>query len=146
MPRSFWIIAGGLGVVFLSCRPSPPARSPAGARAKREERQEQPEETTSPQEQPDTVPPADVSHGEARIGGPVAEPAPAPSHSAGNNHTPVVIAPGIRYSAWTFGNRVPGPPLHVRQGDTVDFTLLNRANIPHSMDFHAAESRRASTT
>ena len=27
----------------------------------------------------------------------------------------------------------------VRQGDVVDFTLVNRANIPHSMDFHAAE-------
>jgi nitrite reductase (NO-forming) len=34
---------------------------------------------------------------------------------------------------------VPGPALHVRQGDTVDFTLINRANIPHSLDFHAAE-------
>jgi nitrite reductase (NO-forming) len=29
--------------------------------------------------------------------------------------------------------------MHVRQGDTVDFTLINRGTIPHSMDFHAAE-------
>jgi nitrite reductase (NO-forming) len=27
----------------------------------------------------------------------------------------------------------------VRQGDTVAFTLVNRAPIPHSLDFHAAE-------
>jgi nitrite reductase (NO-forming) len=54
-------------------------------------------------------------------------------------HAPVVIAPGVRYSAWTFGGTVPGPALRVRQGDTVDFTLVNRANIPHSLDFHAAE-------
>ena len=33
----------------------------------------------------------------------------------------------------------PGRCLHVRQGDTVDFTLVNRANIPHRLDFHAAE-------
>jgi nitrite reductase (NO-forming) len=51
----------------------------------------------------------------------------------------VTIAPGVRYAAWTFGGSIPGPPLRVRQGDTVAFTLVNRANIPHSMDFHAAE-------
>jgi nitrite reductase (NO-forming) len=55
------------------------------------------------------------------------------------SHTPVTIAPGLRYAAWTFGGTVPGPALRIRQGDTVAFTLVNRANIPHSMDFHAAE-------
>jgi nitrite reductase (NO-forming) len=54
-------------------------------------------------------------------------------------HANVPIAPGITYAAWTFAGGVPGPALHVRQGDTVDFTLINRANIPHSLDFHAAE-------
>ena len=54
-------------------------------------------------------------------------------------HAPIVIAPGVTYAAWTFEGTVPGPALHVRQGDTVDFTLVNGANIPHSMDFHAAE-------
>jgi nitrite reductase (NO-forming) len=54
-------------------------------------------------------------------------------------HTPVLIAPGVHYAAWTFGGTVPGPTLRVRQGDTVEFTVVNHANIPHSMDFHAAE-------
>jgi nitrite reductase (NO-forming) len=54
-------------------------------------------------------------------------------------HAPVLIAPGVTYDAWTFGGEVPGPALHARQGDTVDFTLVNKANIPHSMDFHAAQ-------
>jgi nitrite reductase (NO-forming) len=54
-------------------------------------------------------------------------------------HAIVTVAPGVTYAAWTLGGGVPGPALHVRQGDTVDFTLINRANIPHSMDFHAAE-------
>ena len=55
------------------------------------------------------------------------------------SHTAVTIAPGVQYAAWTFGGSVPGPALRVRQGDTVAFTLINRANLPHSMDFHAAE-------
>ena len=54
-------------------------------------------------------------------------------------HATVPIAPGGTYAAWTFGGTVPGPALHVRQGDVVDFTLVNAGNIPHSMDFHAAE-------
>jgi nitrite reductase (NO-forming) len=54
-------------------------------------------------------------------------------------HATIEIAPGKKYAAWTFSGRVPGPVLRVRQGDTVDFTLVNEANIPHSMDFHAAE-------
>ena len=40
-------------------------------------------------------------------------------------HATITIAPGQRYAAWTFDGRVPGPTLHVRQGDTVDFTLVN---------------------
>jgi nitrite reductase (NO-forming) len=32
----------------------------------------------------------------------------------------------------------PGPVIHVRQGQTVEFTLVNGGQIPHSMDFHAA--------
>jgi nitrite reductase (NO-forming) len=106
---------------------------------------------TSPQEEPDTAPPADVSHGEAPIGGAGAEPAPraakldpaAPTRihriRLEMKHAAVPIAPGVTYAAWTFGGTVPGPALHVRQGDTVAFTLVNAANIPHSMDFHAAE-------
>jgi FtsP/CotA-like multicopper oxidase with cupredoxin domain len=41
-------------------------------------------------------------------------------------------------SAWTFEGDVLGPIVHVRQGDTVEFTLTNAGQIPHSMDFHAA--------
>jgi nitrite reductase (NO-forming) len=107
--------------------------------------------TTSPEEVPDTTPPADVSHGEAAIGGAADVPAPvgavlAPAEPQRVHrirldmaHTTVQIAPGVPYAAWTFGGSVPGPALRVRQGDTVVFTLINRANIPHSMDFHAAE-------
>ena len=52
---------------------------------------------------------------------------------------PLKVAPDITVSAWTFDGDIPGPILHVRQGDTVEFTLLNRGALPHSMDFHAAQ-------
>lgn len=51
----------------------------------------------------------------------------------------VSIAPGIRYHAWTFGDTAPGPMIHVRQGQKVEVTLTNRAMMPHSVDFHAAQ-------
>lgn len=52
---------------------------------------------------------------------------------------PVRIRPDTVVAAWTFDGDVPGPIVHVRQGDTVEFTLTNQGTLPHSMDFHAAQ-------
>lgn len=54
-------------------------------------------------------------------------------------HRVVSIAPGIRYDAWTLGDTAPGPVIHVRQGQKVVVTLVNKAPMPHSVDFHAAQ-------
>ena len=51
---------------------------------------------------------------------------------------PITIADGVTYRGWTFGGTVPGPVLHVRQGDLVRIRLVNEASMPHSIDFHAA--------
>ncbi|MCD6681321.1 MAG: multicopper oxidase domain-containing protein [Burkholderiaceae bacterium] len=50
----------------------------------------------------------------------------------------VAIANGVEYQAWTFGDEVPGPVIHVRQGQTVNVTYVNRGTMEHSLDFHAA--------
>ncbi len=50
------------------------------------------------------------------------------------------IAPGVVYHAWTFNGTVPGPVIRVRQGQTIHFTLINDGNMPHSIDFHAAQT------
>ncbi len=58
----------------------------------------------------------------------------------------VELADGYKFHAWTFGDDVPGPVMHIRQGDKVIFTLTNRSTeavnfsmpMPHSIDFHAA--------
>lgn len=61
-------------------------------------------------------------------------------------HTEIQVADGVKYTAWTFGGTMPGPVLHIRQGDRVRFTMANRSDetislsppMPHSIDFHAA--------
>lgn len=104
----------------------------------------------APVVQTPTTVPANVSHGEAPVGtGSAAAPvsAEAPPRSTQHLHrirleisnATIQLAPNVRYDAWTFGGAVPGPFIRVTQGDTVDFTLINKAMMPHSMDFHAAE-------
>jgi len=48
---------------------------------------------------------------------------------------------GTKYAAWTFDGTIPGPVVRVKEGDVVDFTLINPATNKnsHSIDFHAAE-------
>ncbi|RFA28610.1 nitrite reductase [Alkalilimnicola ehrlichii] len=40
----------------------------------------------------------------------------------------VEVAPGYSFTAWTYGGSVPGPTLHVREGDRVVFTMKNRSD------------------
>jgi FtsP/CotA-like multicopper oxidase with cupredoxin domain len=42
---------------------------------------------------------------------------------------PVIeIAPGVSFSAWTFGDQVPGPTVRARVGDRVRFSMTNRSD------------------
>lgn len=50
------------------------------------------------------------------------------------------IAPDVPVDVWTYDGTVPGPVLHVNQGDTVKFTLINDGALQHSIDFHAAQT------
>jgi nitrite reductase (NO-forming) len=49
------------------------------------------------------------------------------------------IAPGTRYTFWTFGGTVPGKMIRVREGDTVELNLKNLGTnkLPHNIDLHA---------
>jgi len=49
------------------------------------------------------------------------------------------VAAGVRYNAWTYGGQVPAPVIHMRQGDTMNFKLVNNGALGHSIDFHAAQ-------
>lgn len=65
-------------------------------------------------------------------------------------HKIIEIAPGVKFSAWTFGDQVPGPIVRAKVGDRIRFSMTNRSDEPvpgvritaapmmHSMDFHSA--------
>jgi nitrite reductase (NO-forming) len=52
---------------------------------------------------------------------------------------PIRISEDTVVAGWTFEGDTPGPIVHCRVGDDVEFTLTNDLDIPHSMDFHAAQ-------
>lgn len=49
------------------------------------------------------------------------------------------VSPGIYFNYWTFDKQVPGPMLHVREGDTIELSLTNSPESlhHHNIDLHA---------
>jgi len=78
------------------------------------------------------------------------DPSPVKVVRLDTTHKIIEIAPGVRFSAWTFGDHVPGPTIRAKVGDRIKFSMTNRSDeeVPgvrltaapmmHSMDFHAA--------
>lgn len=54
----------------------------------------------------------------------------------------LLIADGVPYAGWTFDGTVPGRPIRVVEGDTVNVTfgVDASANAHHSLDLHAAKT------
>jgi nitrite reductase (NO-forming) len=53
--------------------------------------------------------------------------------------TDLEIAPGVKQQMWTFDDKVPGPVLRGKVGDTFEITIVNDGKIGHSIDFHASK-------
>jgi nitrite reductase (NO-forming) len=78
------------------------------------------------------------------------DPSPVKEIHLDTTHKIIEIAPGVKFSAWTFGDQVPGPIVRARVGDRIKFSMTNRSDEPvpgmrmtaapmmHSMDFHSA--------
>jgi nitrite reductase (NO-forming) len=78
------------------------------------------------------------------------DPSPVKEVRLDTTHKIIEIAPGVKFSGWTFGDQVPGPVVRARVGDRIKFTMSNRSDEPvpgvritaapmmHSMDFHSA--------
>jgi len=49
------------------------------------------------------------------------------------------LADGVSYTFWTFGSKVPGKFIRIREGDEVEFHLNNHPDnkMPHNIDLHA---------
>ena len=48
----------------------------------------------------------------------------------------IEVAPGVKYEAWTYNGRVPGPTLRAREGDKLRIRFVNGSDHPHTMHFH----------
>lgn len=48
----------------------------------------------------------------------------------------IEIAPGVRYPAWTYNGRVPGPTFRATEGDRLRIRFRNATGHPHTMHFH----------
>jgi FtsP/CotA-like multicopper oxidase with cupredoxin domain len=46
------------------------------------------------------------------------------------------VAPGVKYAAWTYNGRVPGPTLRAREGERLRIRFVNGSKHPHTMHFH----------
>jgi FtsP/CotA-like multicopper oxidase with cupredoxin domain len=52
----------------------------------------------------------------------------------------IEVAPGIKFPAWAYNGRVPGPTIRCTEGDRLRITFANGSTHPHSMHFHGFHS------
>lgn len=48
----------------------------------------------------------------------------------------IEVAPGVKYPAWTYNGRVPGPTLRCREGERLRVRFVNGSAHPHTIHFH----------
>jgi len=54
----------------------------------------------------------------------------------------IEVAPGVKYAAWAYNGRVPGPTLRAREGDRLRIRFVNAADHPHTIHFHGIHTAR----
>ena len=48
----------------------------------------------------------------------------------------IEVAPGVRFAAWTYNGRIPGPTLRCNEGELLRITFVNGSAHPHTIHFH----------
>jgi FtsP/CotA-like multicopper oxidase with cupredoxin domain len=48
----------------------------------------------------------------------------------------IEVAPGVKYAAWTYNGRVPGPTLRATEGERLRIKFRNASQHPHTIHFH----------
>jgi FtsP/CotA-like multicopper oxidase with cupredoxin domain len=48
----------------------------------------------------------------------------------------IEVAPGVKFAAWTYNERVPGPTLRAREGERLRINFINGSSHPHTIHFH----------
>lgn len=48
----------------------------------------------------------------------------------------IEVAPGLKSKVWAYNGQVPGPLIHVREGDEVEVHLQNNTTLAHTIHWH----------
>jgi FtsP/CotA-like multicopper oxidase with cupredoxin domain len=48
----------------------------------------------------------------------------------------IEVAPGVKFPAWTYNGRIPGPALRCREGERLRIRFGNGSGHPHTVHFH----------
>jgi FtsP/CotA-like multicopper oxidase with cupredoxin domain len=48
----------------------------------------------------------------------------------------IEVAPGVKYAAWAYNGRVPGPTLRAREGERLRIRFTNASDHAHTIHFH----------
>ena len=48
----------------------------------------------------------------------------------------IEVAPGVRFAAWSYNGRIPGPTLRATEGDRLRIRFVNGGRHPHTIHFH----------
>jgi manganese oxidase len=54
----------------------------------------------------------------------------------------IEVAPGVKYDAWAYNGRVPGPTLRAREGERLRVRFTNGGQHPHTIHFHGIHTGR----
>jgi FtsP/CotA-like multicopper oxidase with cupredoxin domain len=54
----------------------------------------------------------------------------------------IEVAPGVKYDAWAYNGRVPGPTLRAREGEQLRIRFTNGGRHPHTIHFHGIHTAR----
>jgi FtsP/CotA-like multicopper oxidase with cupredoxin domain len=54
----------------------------------------------------------------------------------------IEVAPGVKFAAWAYNGRIPGPTLRATEGDRIRINFVNASSHPHTMHFHGIHVAR----
>ncbi len=54
----------------------------------------------------------------------------------------IEVAPGVKYAAWAYNGRVPGPTMRAREGERLRIRFVNAGDHPHTIHFNGIHTAR----
>ena len=55
----------------------------------------------------------------------------------------IEVAPGVKFAAWSYNGRIPGPTLRAKEGERLRIKFINGGRHPHTIHFHGIHTAPA---